>query len=55
MAEFDLRNLRMNKNELAWCLYDAANSAFSLIVMTTMFPVFYAKIVTVFEKKEPEP
>ena len=45
MAEFKLRNLRMNRNELAWCLYDAANSAFSLIVMTTMFPVFYAKFI----------
>ena len=45
MAGFDLRNLRMDKNELAWCLYDAANSAFSLIVMTTMFPVFYAKFI----------
>ena len=45
MAGFRLRNLRMRKNEWAWCLYDAANSAFSLIVMTTMFPVFYARFI----------
>lgn len=30
-----------NVSEWRWCLYDAANSAFSLIVATTMFPVFY--------------
>ena len=32
-------------SELRWCLYDAANSAFSLIVATTLFPVFYAKFI----------
>lgn len=45
MAGFGAHNLRMRKNEWAWCLYDAANSAFSLIVMTTMFPVFYARFI----------
>ena len=34
-----------NAPELRWCLYDAANSAFSLIVATTMFPVFYSKFI----------
>ena len=32
-------------SEWRWCLYDAANSAFSLVVATTMFPVFYAKFI----------
>ena len=45
MTGSGIRGLRMNKEELAWCLYDAANSAFSLIVMTTMFPVFYARFI----------
>lgn len=31
--------------ELRWCLYDAANSAFSLVVATTMFPVFYKSLL----------
>ena len=31
--------------ELRWCLYDAANSAFSLIVVTAMFPVFYSDFI----------
>ena len=34
-----------NAAEWRWCLYDAANSAFSLIVATTMFPVFYANFI----------
>ena len=45
MAGLRFRNFKMRKNELSWCLYDAANSAFSLIVMTTMFPVFYARLI----------
>ena len=32
-------------SEWRWCLYDAANSAFSLIVVTTMFSVFYSKFI----------
>jgi len=31
--------------ELRWCLYDAANSAFSLIVVTAIFPVFYSDFI----------
>ena len=40
-----LRVMRPTAPEWRWCLYDAANSAFSLIVMTTIFPFFYAKFV----------
>jgi len=40
-----LRVLRPTPLEWRWCLYDAANSAFSLIVMTTLFPLFYAQYV----------
>ena len=31
--------------EWCWCLYDAANSAFSLVVVTAMFPVFYSDFI----------
>ena len=37
--------MRPTASEWRWCLYDAANSAFSLIVMTTLFPLFYAQYV----------
>ena len=40
-----LRTLLPTAGEWRWCLYDVANSAFSLIVMTTMFPFFYARFV----------
>lgn len=40
-----LRVLRPTAREWRWCLYDAADSAFSLIVMTTLFPLFYANFV----------
>ena len=40
-----LRVMRPTAPEWRWCLYDTANSAFSLIVATTMFPVFYAKFI----------
>jgi len=40
-----MKVLKPSRPEWRWCLYDAANSAFSLIVMTTVFPFFYAKFV----------
>lgn len=40
-----IRELLPDPGEWRWCLYDAANSAFSLIVMTTMFPFFYSGFI----------
>ena len=34
-----------DRREWCWCLYDAANSAFSLIVVTTMFSIFYSDFI----------
>lgn len=28
----------------AWCMYDWANSAYSLIITTTFFPIYYSKV-----------
>ena len=39
------RVLLPNATEMRWCLYDAANSAFSLIVVTAMFSIFYSKYI----------
>lgn len=37
----------MNKSEKSWLLYDVANSAFVLIVITTIMPIFYKDVVSV--------
>jgi UMF1 family MFS transporter len=40
-----LRRLGLHRRELrAWALYDWANSAFVLVVITTVFPIFYRKL-----------
>lgn len=31
----------MNKNVLAWCLFDFANSSFSAVIAAVVFPVYY--------------
>lgn len=38
---------RMTRPEKSWLLYDVANSAFVLIVITTIMPIFYKDIVAV--------
>ena len=40
-----LKVLLPDRAEWRWCLYDAANSAFSLIVVTTLFAVFYSNFI----------
>ncbi|MEC5395290.1 MFS transporter [Bergeyella sp. RCAD1439] len=36
----------------AWAFYDWANSVYSLVITSTIFPIYYAIITTQFEKKE---
>ncbi|HET8573025.1 MAG TPA: MFS transporter [Edaphocola sp.] len=35
------------KVKRAWCLYDWANSAYNLVITTTVFPVYYLAVTTV--------
>lgn len=36
--------LRLNREEISWILYDVANSAFALTVVTTVMPIFFASV-----------
>lgn len=43
-----LERLGLHRRELrAWALYDCANSAFVLVVVTAVFPIFYKKVSAV--------
>ena len=30
----------------AWCMYDWANSVYSLVITTTIFPIYYNAVTT---------
>jgi MFS transporter, UMF1 family len=36
--------MKLNKQELSWILYDCGNSAYSIIITTAIFPVFYTSM-----------
>lgn len=36
----------------AWAVYDWANSVYSLVITSTIFPIYYSILTTVYEKKE---
>jgi len=36
--------MKLNKEELSWILYDCGNSAYSIIITTAIFPVFYTSM-----------
>lgn len=36
----------------AWAFYDWANSVYSLVITTTIFPIYYSAITTAYEKKK---
>ena len=36
----------------AWAFYDWANSVYSLVITSTIFPIYYSLLTTKFEKKE---
>jgi UMF1 family MFS transporter len=38
---------RLTKEERSWILYDVANSAFTLVVITTIMPIFFANVAAV--------
>lgn len=37
--------LKMNKKELSWALYDWANSAFTMTVVSTILPIYFTNMV----------
>jgi len=46
-------NTKNNKKIMrAWAFYDWANSVYSLVITSTIFPIYYATITTAFEKEE---
>lgn len=36
------RDMKLNKQELSWILYDCGNSAYSLAITTGLFPIYYS-------------
>lgn len=36
----------------AWAFYDWANSVYSLVITSTIFPIYYAILTTAYEKNE---
>ena len=36
----------------AWAVYDWANSVYSLVITSTIFPIYYSVLTTAYEKKE---
>ncbi|NAW50996.1 MFS transporter [Elizabethkingia argentiflava] len=46
-------NTKNNKKVMkAWAFYDWANSVYSLVITSTIFPIYYAVITTAYEKDE---
>ena len=41
-----LGNSKYNKKVNAWCMYDWANSVYSLVITTAIFPIFYNSVTT---------
>lgn len=47
------KNIKNNKKIMkAWAFYDWANSVYSLVITSTIFPIYYSIITTAYEKKE---
>lgn len=42
---FKKKLFNLTKEEFSWILYDWANSAYALIVLTTFFPIFFKKVI----------
>ncbi|AMR40783.1 MULTISPECIES: MFS transporter [Elizabethkingia] len=46
-------NTKNNKKVMkAWAFYDWANSVYSLVITSTIFPIYYAILTTAYEKNE---
>ena len=41
-----LGNSKYSKKVNAWCMYDWANSVYSLVITTAIFPIFYNSVTT---------
>jgi len=56
MAETDVttrQNIKNNPKIMkAWALYDWANSVYSLVITSTIFPIYYSILSTIEDKKE---
>ena len=47
------QNIKNNPKIMkAWAFYDWANSVYSLVITSTIFPIYYSILTTKFEKKE---
>ena len=45
-----MKIFELTKREWAWSMYDFANSAYALIVLSLFFPLFFAKYVAIGEQ-----
>ena len=59
MLDPETRNLKPESNiknnpkiMKAWAFYDWANSVYSLVITSTIFPIYYSILTTKYEKKE---
>ncbi|RMZ58309.1 MFS transporter [Chryseobacterium nematophagum] len=47
------KNIKNNPKIMkAWAVYDWANSVYSLVITSTIFPIYYSILTTMYEKKE---
>ena len=47
------QNIKNNPKIMkAWAFYDWANSVYSLVITSTIFPIYYSIITTAYEKSE---
>ena len=47
MAKSFITDRKINKIERSWILYDVANSAFVLVIITTVMPIFFKDVASV--------
>lgn len=56
MSEIENQQPQIIKNNpkimKAWAVYDWANSVYSLVITSTIFPIYYSILTTAYEKKE---
>lgn len=49
----ETQNIKNNPKIMkAWAVYDWANSVYSLVITSTIFPIYYSILTTAYEKKE---
>jgi UMF1 family MFS transporter len=46
------KNIKNNPKIMkAWAVYDWANSVYSLVITSTIFPIYYSILTTAYEKR----